>query len=101
MEVPQLLFSQKGTFMSFQDDSNCSPLKRVFQSLPYLSFGVWVLPSFLLSPAESSFLISDFEPQQASAEVGTEDEFDPIPVTGRKNSQGESLTCLWLTDGSG
>lgn len=53
------------------------------------------------APADSSFLISDFEPQQAGAEVGTEDEFDPIPVTGRKNSQGESLTCLWLTEGSG
>ncbi|XP_053267377.1 AP2-associated protein kinase 1 [Pleuronectes platessa] len=37
--------------------------------------------------ADSSLLISDFEPQQASGEVGTEDEFDPIPVTGRKNSQ--------------
>ncbi|TMS08495.1 AP2-associated protein kinase 1 [Larimichthys crocea] len=37
--------------------------------------------------ADSSLLISDFEPQQASADVGTEDEFDPIPVTGRKNSQ--------------
>ncbi|XP_070844759.1 AP2-associated protein kinase 1-like isoform X2 [Chaetodon trifascialis] len=37
--------------------------------------------------ADSSLLISDFEPQQASAEAGTEDEFDPIPVTGRKNSQ--------------
>ncbi|XP_068608615.1 AP2-associated protein kinase 1 [Brachionichthys hirsutus] len=32
---------------------------------------------------ESSLLISDFEPQPSS----TEDEFDPIPVTGRKNSQ--------------
>ncbi|KAG8010675.1 AP2-associated protein kinase 1 [Nibea albiflora] len=41
--------------------------------------------------ADSSLLISDFEPQQAGADVGTEDEFDPIPVTGRKNSQGESL----------
>ncbi|XP_034457740.1 AP2-associated protein kinase 1-like isoform X1 [Hippoglossus hippoglossus] len=37
--------------------------------------------------ADSSLLISDFEPQQASGEVGTEDEFDPIPVIGRKNSQ--------------
>ncbi|KAM9307013.1 AP2-associated protein kinase 1-like isoform 2-T2 [Pholidichthys leucotaenia] len=37
--------------------------------------------------ADSSLLISDFESQQASAEAGTEDEFDPIPVTGRKNSQ--------------
>ncbi|KAK2819110.1 hypothetical protein Q5P01_024671 [Channa striata] len=37
--------------------------------------------------ADSSLLISDFEPQQISAEAGTEDEFDPIPVTGRKNSQ--------------
>ncbi|XP_059213750.1 AP2-associated protein kinase 1 isoform X2 [Centropristis striata] len=38
--------------------------------------------------ADSSLLISDFEPQQATAEAGTEeDEFDPIPVTGRKNSQ--------------
>ncbi|XP_034402295.1 AP2-associated protein kinase 1-like isoform X2 [Cyclopterus lumpus] len=37
--------------------------------------------------ADSSLLISDFEPQQATAEEGTEDEFDPIPVTGRKNSQ--------------
>ncbi|XP_054468992.1 AP2-associated protein kinase 1-like isoform X2 [Anoplopoma fimbria] len=37
--------------------------------------------------ADSSLLISDFEPQQATVEAGTEDEFDPIPVTGRKNSQ--------------
>ncbi|XP_036972691.1 AP2-associated protein kinase 1-like isoform X1 [Acanthopagrus latus] len=37
--------------------------------------------------ADSSLLISDFEPQQASAEAGEEDDFDPIPVTGRKNSQ--------------
>ncbi|XP_078127034.1 AP2-associated protein kinase 1-like isoform X2 [Sander vitreus] len=37
--------------------------------------------------ADSSLLISDFEPQQATTEAGTEDEFDPIPVTGRKNSQ--------------
>ncbi|XP_026195053.1 AP2-associated protein kinase 1-like isoform X2 [Anabas testudineus] len=37
--------------------------------------------------ADSSLLISDFEPQQACVEAGTEDEFDPIPVTGRKNSQ--------------
>ncbi|KAM7392942.1 hypothetical protein PAMA_007859 [Pampus argenteus] len=37
--------------------------------------------------ADSSLLISDFEPQQADAEAATEDEFDPIPVTGRKNSQ--------------
>ncbi|XP_034565638.1 AP2-associated protein kinase 1-like isoform X2 [Notolabrus celidotus] len=37
--------------------------------------------------ADSSLLISDFEPQQAGAEAGEEDEFDPIPVTGRKNSQ--------------
>ncbi|XP_070780277.1 AP2-associated protein kinase 1-like [Enoplosus armatus] len=37
--------------------------------------------------ADSSLLILDMEPQQASAEAGTEDEFDPIPVTGRKNSQ--------------
>ncbi|KAI3362381.1 hypothetical protein L3Q82_012677 [Scortum barcoo] len=42
--------------------------------------------------ADSSLLISDFEPQPASAEAGTEDEFDPIPVTGRKNSQGKSPT---------
>ncbi|KAF0031433.1 hypothetical protein F2P81_015988 [Scophthalmus maximus] len=37
--------------------------------------------------ADSSLLISDFEPQQAGGEAETEDEFDPIPVTGRKNSQ--------------
>ncbi|XP_061656627.1 AP2-associated protein kinase 1-like isoform X2 [Syngnathoides biaculeatus] len=38
--------------------------------------------------SDSSLLISDFEPQQTSAEAATEeDEFDPIPVTGRKNSQ--------------
>nr|XP_020485550.1 AP2-associated protein kinase 1-like isoform X1 [Labrus bergylta] len=38
--------------------------------------------------ADSSLLISDFEPQQVgAAEAGEEDEFDPIPVTGRKNSQ--------------
>lgn len=41
--------------------------------------------------ADSSLLISDFETQPASAEAGTEDEFDPIPVTGRKNSQGRFL----------
>uniref|UniRef100_A0A671WB61 non-specific serine/threonine protein kinase n=1 Tax=Sparus aurata TaxID=8175 RepID=A0A671WB61_SPAAU len=44
--------------------------------------------------ADSSLLISDFEPQQASAEAGEEDEFDPIPVTGRKNSQGESFSFI-------
>nr|XP_057905210.1 AP2-associated protein kinase 1-like isoform X2 [Doryrhamphus excisus] len=38
--------------------------------------------------SDSSLLISDLEPpQQADAEAATEDEFDPIPVTGRKNSQ--------------
>ncbi|XP_060917829.1 AP2-associated protein kinase 1-like isoform X3 [Labrus mixtus] len=38
--------------------------------------------------ADSSLLISDFESQQVgAAEAGEEDEFDPIPVTGRKNSQ--------------
>ncbi|XP_029299900.1 AP2-associated protein kinase 1-like isoform X2 [Cottoperca gobio] len=41
--------------------------------------------------ADSSLLISDFEPQLAAAEAGTEDEFDPIPVTGRKNSQGPKV----------
>ncbi|XP_078143153.1 AP2-associated protein kinase 1 isoform X2 [Centroberyx gerrardi] len=39
--------------------------------------------------ADSSLLISDFEPHQVSAEAGTEDEFDPIPVTGRKNSASQ------------
>ncbi|XP_074545813.1 AP2-associated protein kinase 1-like isoform X2 [Halichoeres trimaculatus] len=39
--------------------------------------------------ADSSLLISDLEPQQAAAEAGEEDEFDPIPVTGRKNSQDQ------------
>ncbi|XP_077352910.1 AP2-associated protein kinase 1-like isoform X1 [Festucalex cinctus] len=39
--------------------------------------------------SDSSLLISDFEPQQSSAEAATEDEFDPIPVTGRKNSQDQ------------
>ncbi|KAK7889381.1 hypothetical protein WMY93_024941 [Mugilogobius chulae] len=37
--------------------------------------------------ADSDLLISDLEPPPASAEAGEEDEFDPIPVTGRKNSQ--------------
>ncbi|XP_038149710.1 AP2-associated protein kinase 1-like [Cyprinodon tularosa] len=37
--------------------------------------------------ADSSLLISDFETQPTSAEAATEDDFDPIPVTGRKNSQ--------------
>ncbi|XP_062414978.1 AP2-associated protein kinase 1-like isoform X2 [Pungitius pungitius] len=37
--------------------------------------------------ADSSLLISDLEPQQTLADGGPEDEFDPIPVTGRKNSQ--------------
>ncbi|KAK5615519.1 hypothetical protein CRENBAI_026120 [Crenichthys baileyi] len=36
---------------------------------------------------DSSLLISDFEAQPTSAEAATEDDFDPIPVTGRKNSQ--------------
>ncbi|XP_012731836.2 AP2-associated protein kinase 1 [Fundulus heteroclitus] len=36
---------------------------------------------------DSSLLISDFETQPTSAEAATEDDFDPIPVTGRKNSQ--------------
>ncbi|XP_070706463.1 AP2-associated protein kinase 1-like [Pempheris klunzingeri] len=39
--------------------------------------------------ADSSLLISDFESQTASAEAAAEDEFDPIPVTGRKNSQDQ------------
>lgn len=45
--------------------------------------------------ADSSLLISDFESPPAGTEAATEDEFDPIPVTGRKNSQdlqGE-LSC--------
>lgn len=37
--------------------------------------------------ADSSLLISDFESPPAGTEAATEDEFDPIPVTGRKNSQ--------------
>ncbi|KAM8873123.1 AP2-associated protein kinase 1 isoform 2-T2 [Synchiropus picturatus] len=37
--------------------------------------------------ADSSLLISDIESQQQGQEETTEDEFDPIPVTGRKNSQ--------------
>lgn len=39
---------------------------------------------------DADLLISDFEPPpsaEAEAEAGEEDEFDPIPVTGRKNSQ--------------
>lgn len=41
---------------------------------------------------DSNLLISDFEPPpsaetETEAEAGEEDEFDPIPVTGRKNSQ--------------
>lgn len=44
----QHLFSWKWTFISFQDDSNCSPVQRIFPSLQYLSCGVWVLPTFLL-----------------------------------------------------
>ncbi|XP_072311516.1 AP2-associated protein kinase 1-like isoform X2 [Eucyclogobius newberryi] len=37
--------------------------------------------------ADSDLLISDSEPPAASAEAAEEDDFDPIPVTGRKNSQ--------------
>ncbi|XP_061590207.1 AP2-associated protein kinase 1 isoform X2 [Cololabis saira] len=37
--------------------------------------------------ADSFLLISDFESQPATTDAVTEDEFDPIPVTGRKNSQ--------------
>lgn len=41
---------------------------------------------------DSDLLISDFEPPpsaetETEVEAGEEDEFDPIPVTGRKNSQ--------------
>ncbi|MEQ2273259.1 hypothetical protein XENORESO_001777 [Xenotaenia resolanae] len=43
--------------------------------------------NFIFSSADSSLLISDFEAQPTSAEAATEDDFDPIPVTGRKNSQ--------------
>ncbi|XP_013859236.1 AP2-associated protein kinase 1 isoform X1 [Austrofundulus limnaeus] len=47
-----------------------------------------LLSGDLVQPkGDSSLLISDFEVQQTSAEAATEDEFDPIPVTGRKNSQ--------------
>ncbi|XP_061554206.1 AP2-associated protein kinase 1 isoform X1 [Phycodurus eques] len=50
-------------------------------------FGLLSGDSAQAKTSDSSLLISDFEPQQTSAEVATEDEFDPIPVTGRKNSQ--------------
>ncbi|XP_035847652.1 AP2-associated protein kinase 1-like isoform X3 [Sander lucioperca] len=50
--------------------------------------------------ADSSLLISDFEPQQATTEAGTEDEFDPIPVTGRKNSQDSRLILLRPAEGA-
>jgi AP2-associated kinase len=39
--------------------------------------------------ADASLLISELDPQQTSAEPSTEDEFDPIPVTGRKNSASQ------------
>lgn len=78
---------RKVSFLSFHP----SNLKLVFSWHNLAFILLHQLPTFLLSPADSSLLISDFEPQQASAEAGTEDEFDPIPVTGRKNSQGESL----------
>ncbi|XP_061148686.1 AP2-associated protein kinase 1-like isoform X1 [Syngnathus typhle] len=53
--------------------------------------------------ADSSLLISDFEPQQSGAEAATEDEFDPIPVTGRKNSQDQQVVLSSNTqeDGGG
>ena len=62
--------------------------------LPQLGFHSPSSACLFLYPADSSLLISDFEPQQASAEAGEEDEFDPIPVTGRKNSQGESFSFI-------
>lgn len=49
-----------------------------------------------LSSSDSSLLISDFEAQPASPEVATEDDFDPIPVTGQKNSQGTPLKFFIL-----
>lgn len=52
------------------------------------------------SSADPDLLISDFEPPPASseAEAGEEDEFDPIPVTGRKNSQGKFVKYqCWIT----
>ncbi|XP_019738357.1 AP2-associated protein kinase 1-like isoform X1 [Hippocampus comes] len=51
--------------------------------------------------SDSSLLISDFEPQQSSAEAATEDEFDPIPVTGRKNSQDHQVALSTNTQGDG
>ncbi|KAM4635164.1 AP2-associated protein kinase 1-like [Polymixia lowei] len=53
--------------------------------------------------ADSSLLMSDFETHQCMAEAGPEDEFDPIPVTGRKNSASQDLqrepsNCSLLLD---
>ncbi|XP_057674932.1 AP2-associated protein kinase 1 isoform X1 [Corythoichthys intestinalis] len=51
--------------------------------------------------SDSSALISDLELQQT--EAATEDEFDPIPVTGRKNSQDQqvALCCNSQEDAGG
>ncbi|CAL8321591.1 unnamed protein product [Lota lota] len=47
-----------------------------------------LLTGATMQPHADCLLLSDFDTQGTPAEVGVmEDEFDPIPVTGRKNSQ--------------
>lgn len=91
-----IFFSRNENPSSFQADSRTEFFFLFFFvcTLQRLSCCVSFLLTFFVPPVDSTLLISDFEPQPASGEVGTEDEFDPIPVTGRKNSQGESLNCL-------
>ncbi|XP_077592862.1 AP2-associated protein kinase 1-like [Stigmatopora nigra] len=52
-------------------------------------FGLLSGDSAQPNPSDSSTLISDSELQQTEAATG--DEFDPIPVTGRKNSQDQQV----------
>uniref|UniRef100_A0A665VQR9 non-specific serine/threonine protein kinase n=1 Tax=Echeneis naucrates TaxID=173247 RepID=A0A665VQR9_ECHNA len=73
-----------------------TPSPKMFSRILYgnikynLFYFIYLFIYFFFLP-DSSLLITDFEPQQGSGEAGTEDEFDPIPVTGRKNSQGKSV----------
>ncbi|XP_059906048.1 AP2-associated protein kinase 1-like isoform X7 [Gadus macrocephalus] len=49
-----------------------------------------LLTGVTMQPHADCLLLSDFDTQGTAAEVGVmEDEFDPIPVTGRKNSQDQ------------
>lgn len=92
--VLQYLFFSEVKIHHHSEPTGADNLHSVFHLCSICRVVFLFYPRGFVSRADSTLLISDFEPLPASAEVGTEDEFDPIPVTGRKNSQGEPLNCL-------